>query len=481
MSASNKKKLRKEQNATVMAEKQKAAQKESRRLKISSAIFICVLVAIFVAGITVFVTNTINRSAIRERKTIALTFSDDHKLNSIMMSYYYIDTLETQMNNNSTMLMLEGLDFSKPLNEQKYEKDMTWADYFVNMAATRARDEYALCQAAKKAKFELPKDYEELLTNALTEKQLSAQLSYGFADLDAYLSAYYCNGANTKSYTEYLRTGLLAEAFYTAYGEGLEYTEEDRRAHDKDKEFQYSSYTYASYFISYTNFLPEGVTVTNATEEQKQAALDAAKAAADSLTVAITEEELDKLIAELSYNKDKETPPTSNKNSEIAYAGISGILQNWIADDARQEGDMTVIANESTTTDAEGNEKKNTSGYTVVRFKSSYDNENKLANVRHLLVSFEGGKYDSTTGITTYICGCGALKHTPNVINGIRGGGIYHIFILPPRNKVGGRGCPTQSIIAIIFIRVHFIGIIPTTGLVNAIHPIDSGINVVVC
>ncbi len=402
MSASSKKKLRKEQNAALSAEKQKNAKKESRNLKLSSAIFLCAIVAILVAGITLIVVSSIKSTALIERKTTALTIDGDHELNSIQMAYYYIDTLDNQITNNSMMLTLQGLDMTKPLDEQEYKDDQTWADYFVELAATRARDEYALRKAAEKAGFTLSDDYVALLESQIKQKSLTATLTYGYANLDDFLSASYCNGANEASYREYLYTGLMAEAYYTYYGESLTFTDEQRREHDKDTYNHYSSYSYASYFIGYTNYLPEGVSSSTATEEQIKTALAEAKAEADSLNNCTNAEELNAAIAQLSFNKDKDSKPTCNENEDILYSGITTILQEWITHKDRKAGDFTVIANETTSTDADGNEKKTTSGYTVVIYKSTNDNNFKLSNVRHLLVAFEGGTYDANTQKTTY-------------------------------------------------------------------------------
>jgi parvulin-like peptidyl-prolyl isomerase len=68
-----------------------------------------------------------------------------------------------------------------------------------------------------------------------------------------------------------------------------------------------------------------------------------------------------------------------------------------------------VIPNESTTHDHKDgeectgeNDTKTVNGYYVVRFESENKNETELVNVRHILVSFEGGKTDEKTGTVTY-------------------------------------------------------------------------------
>ena len=404
MSASSKKKLRKEQNSLLNAEKNKAQKKENRRLKITSTIFILLIVGLFITGITLLTIKGIKRSAIVERNTIALTLDGNYELNSIQMAYYYIDTIETQMNQNSMYLMMGGLDYTVPLDEQDYSEDQTWAEYFVELAATRARDEYALRKAAEKAGFELSEDDKALLESAIQEKTLAAMLNYG-TDLDTFLSNYYCNGANEENYTEYLYTGLLAESYYTHIAEEMNFTDAERAEFTKDTYHEYSSFSYASYFISYSNYLStmgEDVTVTNATEEQKAAALELAKADAELLKQCTTVEELDAAIAQLSFNLEKDPPAASVKNNNVLFTNMNSNVQTWVIEEGRKANDTMVYANESSTYDDDGNEKKDVSGYTVVIFLGRNDNEYKLSNVRHLLVAFEGGTYDANTGMTVY-------------------------------------------------------------------------------
>ena len=77
-------------------------------------------------------------------------------------------------------------------------------------------------------------------------------------------------------------------------------------------------------------------------------------------------------------------------------------MQEWIRDTARKEGDITFLKYTSKSTDKDGKEVETLKGYYVVLYQGCKDNTMALANVRHILVSFEGGKTNSTTGQTTY-------------------------------------------------------------------------------
>ena len=132
--------------------------------------------------------------------------------------------------------------------------------------------------------------------------------------------------------------------------------------------------------------------------EDKKAAEEAANSliGEDVATVA----DFDAAIAALDINKDTEASSTAYTDQQ--YASVSTTVRDWITDSARKEGDKTVIANTTTSTDDDGNETKTTLGYYAVFFTGSNDNTFPLVNVRHILIKFEGGTTDSTTGTTTY-------------------------------------------------------------------------------
>ena len=90
MSASSKKKLRKEQEAAKMTEKQLTAQKEAKKNKLYTTAFVAAMVVILIIAIIVGVKQTITTSGVREKNTVALTVGD-HQLNSIETNYFFMD------------------------------------------------------------------------------------------------------------------------------------------------------------------------------------------------------------------------------------------------------------------------------------------------------------------------------------------------------------------------------------------------------
>ena len=413
MSASSKKKLRKEQNAAQLTEKQQQAQKEAKKLKITTTVFVALILAIVVAFAAILIVNVVKNSGVAEKNTVAATIGE-HELSSVELNYYYNDVINNSYNewynmygdSMSTYLSLMGLDLSAPLDEQinsTEDGEQTWAEYFLDAALERAKSDYALYEDAVANNHKLTEEEQSSLDSSIVNMNFYAQM-YGFNNLDKYLRAMYGPGSSEKSYTEYSNRSALAASYYNAHNESLTYNADDIDAYEADKATDYNSYDYAYYYINYTKFLPEVEKDENGgttyTDEQHAAARADAKAAAESLLSAKTVEELDKAIAALEINKESSSA-ASTKNEGTLGSSVSETYAEWVTDASRKENDIEMFTYETTTTDAEGEETSSVSGYYVVLFQGMTDNARPVGNVRHLLVKFSGGTEDEH-GHTTY-------------------------------------------------------------------------------
>ena len=390
MSASNKKKLRKEQGAEKLTEKQLAAQKEAKTTRLYTIAFVAVLVVLIVIAVYVGVTQTVKNTGYYEKRTTAVQIGD-HTLSNAELNYYYIDSVNNFYSSYGSYAAMFGLDTTKPLDEQIVDEETgrTWADDFLDTAKESAKNVYALADAAEAAGFVLPEDKQEEIESSLSSIDLYAQV-YGYKDGDAYLKAMYGSGASKEGYKAYATRSALADAYYTHYSDSLTYTDDQIRQKDNEDLKVYSSYSYNSYYLSVSKFLTGGTTDENGnttySDEETAAAEAALRAAAESLTAEdITSTEvLDNAIATLSVNEGEENAASTDSNN-IRYGSINSLYQQWVADSSRKAGDKQVF--ESTTTDENGNE--SLSGCYVVFFEGSTDNKFPMANVRHILVTPE--------------------------------------------------------------------------------------------
>ena len=402
MSASDKKKLRKEQTAALLTEKQKKEQAEAKKLKTITISFVAIMLVIALTAASILSIRAVNNSGIIDRNTLAAT-TGAHKLNSVQMNYYLNDYMintysqwkESYGESISMYMMMSGLDINKPLNQQVYDKETgkTWADQFLQEALAKAKSDYALYDKAIAEGFTLTEDEQSALDLSMKQLELSAMM-YGYRNPNKYLSAIYGYGSTLESYAEYTRISTIATAYYSKHRDSLSYDDAAIRAHENEHPNDYTSYTYASYYLSASSFLQGGTTGENNTvtysNEEKEAARKTAEELANTLAASTDLDSLDKAIAALEINKDKQDE-TSTKNTSVLYPQILASMQPWLSDAARVANDITVIPNESVSTDAEGKETKTINGYYVVLFESRNENLEPLANVRHLLVAFEGG------------------------------------------------------------------------------------------
>lgn len=406
MSASDKKKLRKEQENEMLTARQKQEQAEAKKLKTYTIAFVSVIILVAVIAIGSLIFNGITQSGIVEKNTVAATIGEE-KLNSVEFSYYYNDAINEMYNNAyeqySSYYELYfdsiGLDMSKPLNEQQnMEGTGTWADFFVNSALESAKSDYTIAKLAKEAGYTLPEEELNSIDNNLNNIETMATINYGTTG-DAYLTMIYGHGAEKESYREYLERIALADAYYEEYYQQLTFDEKAIGDYDKEHEADFNSYNYSYSYLSYTEFRQGGTEDENGnktySEEENEAARKALKEAADMMAAAKSLDELKELSEQVEVNESSQV--AVNTETNMHHNSINAALAEWLADSKRQEGDIEAIPNVT----GEGDEAV-TNGYYVAYFESKTDNRTAMGNVRHLLVKFEGGTEDAETGEMTY-------------------------------------------------------------------------------
>ena len=412
MSASNKKKLRKEQFSDMLSEKQKQERAEAKKLKTYTISFVVAMALVVCAALAVLGVRAVNNSGIVQKNTIAATIGD-RELSSVEMSYYYIDAVNKFYEDMSTSygdsasayLEAMGLNTSVALDQQTYSEETgeTWADYFLNTAMDQAASDYALYDLATKEEYKLSDSEQESVDSYLNNIEVYAQL-YGYSNVKQFLRANYGFGADKDSYSEYYERGAIARSYYNAYPDTLSYDDDAIKAHDAENAINFNSYDYSSCYLSYTYFRQGGTedeegTVTYS-EDENNAARDAMKTVAEALATATSVEELEAKVKEIEVNEG--TTLSVSHSEDALYSSINTAIAAWLTEEGRKEGDITAIPNTSTTENEDGSETTVTNGYYVVIYHGLNTNETTIGNVRHLLVSFEGGTEDEETGETVY-------------------------------------------------------------------------------
>ncbi len=404
MSASQKKQLRKEQNAAQMTDKQLSEQKEAKKLKLYTGLFAAAIMLM----ICVVIFTTVFNSGIIERGTTAVTVGDS-KISAVELNYFYIDSINDYVEQWGDYISLTGLDTSKPLDEQALseEQGTTWADYFLDYATNNIHSAYALYNNAVAEGYTLSQEDASSIDSSMATMELYAKYYYGYSSLDAFLTAMYGKGANEETYRNYAEVQYIARAYANDEYNSLVYTAEDIENALADEPNAYTRYSYNYYYLPVTSFLSGGTTDDNGnltySDEEKDAASAACEAAAQELmdqnisSVVV----FDKAINQLELNASSETSVSSTAISNRLYTELSATLKDWVTDDARVEGELGCIPYSTESTDEDGNTTSTINGYYMVLFLGSDEGNYLMNNVRHILVSFQGGTKDED-GNTVY-------------------------------------------------------------------------------
>ena len=408
MSASSKKKLRKELNAAAMTEKQLQEQKETKKLRLYTAIFGAAIAVM----ILVVIVSRIFGTGVVPRNTTALTVGET-KVSAAELNHYYIDSVNNFLTQAGDMVSLFGLDTTKALDEQFYSEvdEKTWSDYFMDQATASAQNMYAVYNAAKAEGFTLSQESKDSIDATVENMKLYATM-YGFGSADAYITAMYGEGCNEKTFRQYAEVQMIAQEFAAAKNESLTYDDAAIRAKEAENFNAFSNFTYNYCYLAASKFYEGGTENEDGTktysDEEMEAGRAAAEAAANSLMTATNIAELDAAYAALEINAETENAK-STRQENVQYANVTTAIREWVTSADRKAGDIALVPSEYTSHNhADGeectgdNDTKSVSGYYVVLFEGKDDNLTQLVNVRHILVSYEGGTTDETTGTTTY-------------------------------------------------------------------------------
>ena len=462
MSASNQKKIRQQEREIYRSERERQEALEAKKLRKQTIAFVVVIALCLSIFLGSFLVSPIKN--VIYKNTIAVNVGD-HALTATDVNYFYVDAVNSWLNQNIYYIYFGQvkIDFSTPLNEQKNTTTgQLWSDYFLDMAVKNIKSTFGLYDLAMKADHKLTEDEQKELDGMEASLKDSAKQN-SFTTVKEMLQSSYGNGANLDSYLAYYEICTYANSFYTAYQDSLKYESDELREYEGDESYKYNSYTYAYYLLNVSTFLPEGVTESKATAEQKKAAEKACKELADQLAAGefATLEEFDAAIdaaikevkgenktedtnkpetqdegtTDPTTPTDPEDPETSEdekeeeeekkpdlkypstKMDDILYSSVTALFKDWIigklpadSDDKTENKDEEDKPKFETRKEGDmtvienasgTGDNKTVKGYYVVRYGSSNDNSYALADVRHILIKFKGGTTNSS-GQTTY-------------------------------------------------------------------------------
>lgn len=383
MSASQQKKLRKQQREEG-TEKRQIAQKKiekahrrSRNIKITAVAVIAVIVAVVIVFNSTLLYSNFTAVKIGDVSYTAAEYGFFY--NS------YVKNFES-----SPYFSYMGIDPAKPYNKQEYEKGKTWADFFKESVLDQMKEITALYEEAQKEGFKLS-DSDQAALNSSIENLKSSHEGGDYSNADSYLASVYGKGCNVKVVSSLIEKSYIAQAYAEHKNASFSYSADDIKAYYEQNKDNLDNYTYLSCFIDGTKSSSEGSSDVSSASDIKETVSPSASPSGSE-----TEEEL--------MEKAKSTAEAIISRSDSAEAFKQAVLENvkteasestskgselmsdyanWLKDSSRKTGDTTVI--------------KSGSGYYALYFISRDNNSYYTVNVRHILIKAVADKNGSYT------------------------------------------------------------------------------------
>ena len=149
----------------------------------------------------------------------------EHKLTNGQLQIFYWMRVYEFLNNNSKYLTSLGLDYTKPLSEQYYNKTsgQTWQMYFMEDALNTWHRYIILNDAAKKADYKLPEASQKEL-DGLYDSAKAAAEKKKIDSVDAFLQTEMGPGATFENYFYYTQMHYIANMYFKEVAEAVEPT-----------------------------------------------------------------------------------------------------------------------------------------------------------------------------------------------------------------------------------------------------------------
>lgn len=358
-----------------MEARRKAAEKEKRERLILRIVGIALLAAVICTtgyfGITRFLD-------VRTATTETYVSIGEHPLTQLEYDYYYHTSVSNYINSYSYFLAYMGLDTEQPLDEQQYSEDMTWQDYFEQMTSEQLRQQYALIDDAKANGFEYDTT-EDYNTYLATAKETAKNANQTLAQ---YVKSSFGEYATVSNVKPFIEQSYYAHAYYDKLIE--DYTPDDATvsAYYESHKAEYDKVSYYSFSFDPALYTDEAdaneADTSTETADADEADTSAETADADetdtstetaetneadeaSAVYKLANEMLERLKAgeafealcaeyateDVKSNYESEDSEYS-LTEDVVCSSTNSDFSEWLSDEARTAGDMTVIQSETT-------------------------------------------------------------------------------------------------------------------------------------
>lgn len=271
------------------------------------------------------------------------------KVTRVEFDYNYNVALNNYLNQYGSYLSMFGMNLSGDLSNQMYSDELTFFDFFSQLAIENISNDKALLADAKAAGFTYDTDAEY----ADFEQRLKDAASEAGVTVKDFVRDSYGAYATLSRISGFVKEAIYLSAYYDSVMDAKMPSNEGAESYYNENRNEYDS-------VDYRLLTVEAQLSEAPTEEETAAAMTEAKKEADAAAKTVaTEGEL-------------------NENMTSAY--VPYLLEDWLFDSSRKAGDTTVIENTSA------------NSYYVVAFEDRYLDETPTVNIRAVITADGDGQ-----------------------------------------------------------------------------------------
>lgn len=349
-------------------EEKERAEKNRRRDNIIGIAVVAALVCL-VASFPIRNYLTVHGSYVKVNGETVSRVEFDYQYNVAMNGY---------LSQYGYYLYMMGIDPSQDFSSQMYSDTLTWGDYFQQLAVESMIRNKTLAAKAEEEGFvyDTDQEYAEYM------KSVEDAASENGTTKKSYLKQLYGPYATESRVKPYVEEALYAAAYYDELAKRQTPSMEEIQSYYDENKASYDSVDY--YMMTVEAELPTEPTELADPVEETEAEDGAAEdGSSEEKAYEPSEAEIQAAMdqAKEKANKAVKTLKVDGELREnVRRSSAAYLLQDWLFDEARKEGDATVIEDSSS------------HRYYVVEFVDRYLDEVLSVDVRMVLTDAENGQ-----------------------------------------------------------------------------------------
>lgn len=348
---------------------QKAKEEREKKIARITGIVLAVVLVCFVASFPIRTLMTVNGTYI----TV-----DGEKVTKVEFDYYYNIAMSNYLNGQGAWLYYAGIDLSGDLSKQMYSEDMSFKDFFDEMAVELISQNKALEREGRAAGFaydtaEKYQDYMESLKENAKQEGVTAKV---------YIQGSYGPYATESRVKPFVEEMMYANAYYESVVKAMDISQDEIQQYYDENKNNYDLIDFR--LASVSAELPKEPT------ELADPVESAAPADGTGTGTEGSQGEYEPSEAEIAAAMEKAKAEADSMEKTIKtegeqtvgafYSDVTYLLRDWLFSEDRKPGDTTVI------------EDSTAHRYYVLGFEKRYRNESLSADARVIMTNGGNGQ-----------------------------------------------------------------------------------------